>query len=43
MLPDLERLIALQKLDTTADAARRTLADEPEGPSRRKPERPPRD
>jgi uncharacterized protein len=30
MLPDLERLIALQKLDTTADAARRTLADEPE-------------
>jgi len=30
MLPDLERLIALQKLDTTADAARRTLAEEPE-------------
>jgi uncharacterized protein len=30
MLPDLERLIALQKLDTTADAARRTLAQEPE-------------
>ncbi len=30
MLPDLERLIALQKLDTTADTARRTLADEPE-------------
>jgi uncharacterized protein len=30
MFPDLERLIALQKLDTTADAARRTLADEPE-------------
>ena len=30
MFPDLERLIALQKLDTTADTARRTLADEPE-------------
>ena len=30
MLADLERLIALQKLDTTADAARRTLAEEPE-------------
>jgi len=30
MLPDLEHLIALQKLDTTAEAARRTLADEPE-------------
>jgi len=30
MLPDLERLIALQHLDTTADAARRTLAEEPE-------------
>ena len=30
MLPDLERLIALQKLDTSADAARRTLAEEPE-------------
>jgi uncharacterized protein len=30
MLPDLERLIALQKLDTTAEAARRTLAEEPE-------------
>src|SRR5215831_15422267 len=30
MLPDLERLIALQKLDTAADTARRTLADEPE-------------
>jgi uncharacterized protein len=30
MLPDLERLIALQKLDTTAEAARRTLSDEPE-------------
>ena len=29
-MPDLERLIALQKLDTSADAARRTLADEPE-------------
>jgi predicted nucleic acid-binding Zn-ribbon protein len=30
MHADLERLIALQKLDTAADAARRTLADEPE-------------
>jgi uncharacterized protein len=30
MLPDLERLIALQKLDTTAEAARRALAEEPE-------------
>jgi len=30
MHPDLERLIALQRLDTTADAARRQLADEPE-------------
>jgi uncharacterized protein len=30
MLPDLERLIALQKLDSTAESARRTLADEPE-------------
>jgi len=30
MLPELERLIALQKLDTAADSARRTLADEPE-------------
>lgn len=30
MLADLERLIALQRLDTTADAARRTLAEEPE-------------
>jgi predicted nucleic acid-binding Zn-ribbon protein len=30
LLPELERLIALQKLDTAADAARRTLADEPE-------------
>lgn len=30
MHPDLERLIALQRLDTTADAARRKLADEPE-------------
>ena len=30
MLADLERLIALQRLDTSADAARRTLADEPE-------------
>src|SRR5262245_29106240 len=30
MFPDLERLIGLQKLDTTADTARRTLADEPE-------------
>jgi predicted nucleic acid-binding Zn-ribbon protein len=27
---DLERLIALQRLDTTADAARKKLADEPE-------------
>ena len=27
---DLERLIALQQLDTTAEAARRTLAEEPE-------------
>jgi uncharacterized protein len=30
MHPDLERLITLQRLDTTADAARRKLADEPE-------------
>jgi len=30
MHPDLERLIALQRLDTTAEAARRKLADEPE-------------
>src|SRR5437867_10513413 len=30
MLPELERLIALQQLDTVAEAARRTLADEPE-------------
>ncbi len=30
MNADLERLIALQRLDTAADAARRTLADEPE-------------
>jgi len=30
MLPDLERLIALQKLDTTVEGARRTLAEEPE-------------
>src|SRR5207249_12322111 len=30
MHPDLERLIALQRLDTTAESARRTLADEPE-------------
>lgn len=30
MHADLERLIALQRLDTTADAARRKLADEPE-------------
>ncbi|HKB10933.1 MAG TPA: C4-type zinc ribbon domain-containing protein [Vicinamibacterales bacterium] len=30
MHPDLERLIALQRLDTTAEAARKTLADEPE-------------
>jgi uncharacterized protein len=30
MLADLERLIALQRLDTTAENARRTLADEPE-------------
>jgi len=29
MHADLERLIALQRLDTTADAARRRLADEP--------------
>jgi len=29
MHPDLERLIALQRLDTTADAARKKLADEP--------------
>jgi len=28
--PDLERLIALQRLDTAADAARKKLADEPE-------------
>ena len=30
MHPDLERLIALQRLDTTADTARRRLAEEPE-------------
>src|SRR6185295_7880571 len=30
MHADLERLIALQRLDTTADAARKKLADEPE-------------
>jgi len=30
MLPELERLIALQKLDSAADAGRRTLAAEPE-------------
>jgi uncharacterized protein len=30
MHPDLERLIALQRLDTSAEAARRKLADEPE-------------
>jgi predicted nucleic acid-binding Zn-ribbon protein len=30
MHPDLERLIALQRLDSTAEAARRKLADEPE-------------
>ena len=30
MNADLERLIALQRLDTAADTARRTLADEPE-------------
>jgi uncharacterized protein len=30
MHPDLERLITLQRLDTTAEAARRKLADEPE-------------
>jgi len=30
MHPDLERLIALQRLDTAADTARRTLASEPE-------------
>jgi predicted nucleic acid-binding Zn-ribbon protein len=30
MHADLERLIALQRLETTADAARRKLADEPE-------------
>ena len=30
MHPDLERLIALQRLDSTADTARRQLADEPE-------------
>src|SRR5688500_9032355 len=30
MLADLERLIALQRLDTAAEAARRTLAEEPE-------------
>ena len=30
MHPDLERLIALQRLDTTADNARRKLAEEPE-------------
>jgi predicted nucleic acid-binding Zn-ribbon protein len=30
MHADLERLIALQRLDTTADTARRKLADEPE-------------
>src|SRR6188768_1106796 len=30
MLPDLERLIALQRLDSTAHDAQRRLADEPE-------------
>ena len=30
MNADLERLIALQKLDSTADAARKQLASEPE-------------
>src|SRR5262245_51165878 len=30
MNSDLERLIALQRLDSAADAARRRLADEPE-------------
>src|SRR4029077_18971872 len=30
MHADLERLIALQRLDSAADAARRKLADEPE-------------
>ena len=30
MIAELERLIALQRLDSAADAARRTLADEPE-------------
>src|SRR5207248_475115 len=30
MNPDLERLIALQRLDSAADAARRRLAEEPE-------------
>jgi len=30
MLPDLERLIALQRLDSTAQDAERRLADEPE-------------
>jgi hypothetical protein len=30
MHPDLERLITLQRLDTTAEAARRRLAEEPE-------------
>ena len=30
MLADLERLIALQRIDSAADAARRTLAEEPE-------------
>lgn len=30
MHPNLERLIALQRIDTAAEAARRTLADEPE-------------
>src|SRR5262249_5005943 len=30
MLADLERLIALQRLDTSAETARRTLADEPD-------------
>jgi len=30
MLPDLEHLIALQRIDSAADAARRTLVEEPE-------------
>ena len=30
MNADLERLIALQRIDSTAEAARRKLADEPE-------------